>query len=118
MRKSFFDGNNVLNFQDKGLRFAFGIEGFLDKEFKDDARYVKWIVRLYGSKNREKYEKIIPYHVCTSKDFEEFAPPAPEAEALLETYLTNPKRNLYCLDWDKLGEDLEIQGVYTDEVIY
>ena len=36
---------DVTNLRDVGIRFAFGIEGFLDKKLKDDPAYVKWIVR-------------------------------------------------------------------------
>ena len=39
---------DVTNLRDAGIRFAFGIEGFLDKELKDDPAYVKWIVRQMG----------------------------------------------------------------------
>ena len=28
--------------------------------------------------------------------------------------MTNPDRNLYCLDWEKYGEELEIWGVDFD----
>ena len=30
-----------------GKHFAFGVEGFFDKELKDDPRYVKMLVRLF-----------------------------------------------------------------------
>ena len=50
---SYIDRNAVpadekLNFADGQLTFAFGIEGFIDGEFKDDPRYVKMFARLYG----------------------------------------------------------------------
>ena len=37
--------NDKINLRDENLRFAFGIEGFLDNELKADPRYVKWYVR-------------------------------------------------------------------------
>ena len=52
------------------MRFAFGIEGFLDKQPKDDPRYVKGFARFMGNKDGEGYEKLIPYHKCTKDDFE------------------------------------------------
>ena len=100
MKKGVFGSENVLNLSDKGQRFAFGVEGFLDKELKEDPRYVKGFARMYGYKNGKEYEKMISYHKCTAKDFDEFAPPAPESEDLLQTYITDPNRNIYCLDWD------------------
>ena len=118
LKKGVFDVDNVLNLRDKGQRFAFGVEGFLDKELKEDPRYVKGFARMFGYVNNERYEKMIPYHKCTAEDFDEFAPPAPEAEGLLEDYKNNPNRNLYCMDWDKYSETLAIWGVTFDEVSY
>ena len=40
-----FDSTNVVNLKESGLRFAFGIEGFLDSELKNDNRFVKSMVR-------------------------------------------------------------------------
>ena len=45
VQQNYFDGTNVVNFKERNLRFAFGIEGQLDKALKDDKRYVKWLVR-------------------------------------------------------------------------
>lgn len=74
---------------------------------------------MYGTQKGEQYEKYIPYHKCTAEDFDEFAPPAPEAEYLLEKYMTNDNdQNLFCLDWDQLGENLAIWGVELDEESY
>ena len=83
LKKGVFDASNVLNLREKGQRFAFAVEGFLDKELKDDPRYVKGFARMYGFKNGDMYEKMIPHHKCTKEDFDEFAPPAPEAKNLL-----------------------------------
>ena len=48
------------------MRFAFGIEGFLDKELKNDERYVKWIVRTWTKVGEdEKVERLLPFHRCT-----------------------------------------------------
>ena len=65
----------MINFKEKGIRLAFGIEGFLDKELKDDPRYVKNLVRFWGKKDGVEYEKLLPFHKCTEEDFEQFAPP-------------------------------------------
>ena len=36
-----------INMHNAGKHFAFGVEGFFDKELKDDPRYVKMLVRLF-----------------------------------------------------------------------
>ena len=69
-----------MNLQENGVRFAFGIEGFLDKELKDDPRYVKWIVRTFTKVGIDKKtERILPYHRCTEEDFDRFHEPAPSS---------------------------------------
>ena len=42
----------------------------------------------------------------------------PEAAGILEVYKSSPTRNLYCLDWDKFGDELAIWGVEDDEISY
>ena len=55
-----------------GIRFAFGIEGFLDKQPKDDPRFVKWLVRQVTRVNGVETEKILPYRKCTNADYDSF----------------------------------------------
>ena len=38
--------------------------------------------------------------------------------AMLEKYKTDPLKNLYCIDWDELGDDIEIFGTWRDETKY
>ena len=59
-----------MNLSRSGFRFAWSVEGSYDQKRRDDPRYVKYIVRLEGSKDGEKYEKILPYHNCTEADLE------------------------------------------------
>lgn len=40
-----------LNMRSSGMQFAFGVEGFIDHELKDDPRFVKGIFRLRGNRN-------------------------------------------------------------------
>ena len=65
-----------------------------------------------------KYEKLVDYHICTESDWEEFAPPAQQASALFSRYKNDPSRSLYCLDWEKLGDELEIWGIQDDDDSY
>ena len=65
-----------MNVRDADMRFAFGVEGWLDRELKDDQRYVKMLVRQFGRLDGKKYERILPHRKCRPEDYEEFAPPA------------------------------------------
>ena len=103
VQQNFFDGTNVVNFEEQGLRFAFGIEGAIDKALKDDHRYVKWLVRaLYKVSENERAERIIPFHRCTESDFDVFSPPSADSAPLFEAYKSNVSsdRGLFCFDWD------------------
>ena len=64
MRQDVFDASNIFNFQEKSIHFAFGIEGFLDKEQKNDTKYIKSFARIYGYKDGEIYEHMIPFYPC------------------------------------------------------
>ena len=41
------DQDFVISFKDTPIHVAFGIEGYIDHELKDDERYVKIFARLY-----------------------------------------------------------------------
>ena len=86
------------------MRFAWTFEGYSDKELKNDPRYVKFLMRLSGRQNGESKETIIDHHMCTEEDFKEFPPPTLDAERVLNSILEDPKRGLFCVDWDKLGD--------------
>ena len=44
--RGLLDSSLVFNFNDRDWRFAFTVEGFLDKQTKEDPRYVKGLARL------------------------------------------------------------------------
>ena len=118
LKQGVFDSKNVFNFRDKGIRFAFGVEGFFDKETKDDPRYVKGFARLYSKKDGKNYQRLLPYKKCTVEDFDSFPAPVPEALGLLEEYKRGTSRYLYCLDWEEVGNELSIWGIEDDEISY
>ena len=99
-----------LNLRDAGLRFAWTIEGYIDKKKKVDPRYVKYLVRTYGAKDGKTYEKIFDYHECTEEELKQFAPPTRDAEFLLKELQENQDRALFCIDWDKIGDEMVIYG--------
>ena len=70
---------DVLNFKDRQLRFAWTFEGYVDKELKNDPRYVKLLMRLAGRAEGKSHETILDYHLCQEQDFKDFAPPTLEA---------------------------------------
>ena len=65
---------NALDINERNLRVAFAVEGFLDEEMKADPRYVKWIFRQSYRKDNMWQERILPHHECTEDDFKDFYP--------------------------------------------
>ena len=55
-------------------------------------------------------ERILEHHRCTKEELAQFAPPTIYAEATLNKYLTDPKKGMFCVDYEKLDEDLTIWG--------
>ena len=73
-----------INLRDKGKNFAFGIEGFQDKELKDDPRYVKMLIRLLKVTDGVRSETIIPHRKCLTEDWDSFADPTPDSKTLFQ----------------------------------
>ena len=58
LKQTKFQGLNKHNF-----RIAFTVESFLYPiQMKKDPKYVKYIVRMYGKRNGEYYQRILNYH--------------------------------------------------------
>ena len=74
--RNFFDIETKLDLNEIKFRMAFSVEGFLDKEVKDDPRYVKYIVRMVGKRNNVGVQEMIPFHKCTDDDWNKFYEPA------------------------------------------
>ena len=70
----FFDKSTTLNFNEIGWRMAFTIEDEFHSRRIQDSRYVKWIVRLYITKDGKQSEKRLHYHRCTAEDYASFYP--------------------------------------------
>ena len=119
-----FSENGVLdpsfefNFRDQDWRFAFAVEGYLDRQTKQDSRYVKGLARIMWKRKGVFGNTIIPYHKCTPEELDEFAPPTEDSVGLFKMFKTSKTRHLYCLDWEKLGDELAIWGTENDETTY
>ena len=96
--------DDKVNLVDKSLRFAWAIEGYNDKELKNDPRYVKIFTRLSGRKGGKNFETVLDHHLCTEEDMKDFPEPNIDSQRALNSIMTNEKRGLYCFDWDKIGE--------------
>ena len=69
--------------EDVAFKFAFSVEGYFDKEQKNDPRYTKYMVRARGVENGEKYESILPFHECTEEDWAKFPEPSNASAATI-----------------------------------
>ena len=100
---------------EEDVRVAFGVEGFIDGETKDDPAYVKYLVRMYGKREGVRYERILDYHVCTAEELTLFGDPSHESIGPLEHYKLGGKKRLFCLDHEKMNRgDFSVWGTTND----
>ena len=92
-----------------GFRVAFTVEGYHSREMKDDHRFVKYLVRIFGRHKGEEYERLLNFHKCTENDWKYFAPPSSTSKDSWEEIKINKKRGMFCIDFDE-GEDIKIYG--------
>ena len=60
-----------MNLNERNALFAFSIEDYnAPSRLKNNDTFVKWEIRLYGKKDHETYERLIPFHRCTDKDYD------------------------------------------------
>ena len=89
-----------LNLNEVGMRFAWTWEGYSSRELKNDPRFVKQLVRMSGRTDGKLVETLLDYHMCTWEDLEHFAPPTLDSERVLNSIMEDPKRGLFCFDWE------------------
>ena len=111
------DPSTRLNLRDMPFRIAFGVEGYLDKELKDDETYIKTYTRMLYQSDGKTGEKMIPHRRCLPSDFDEFSPVESTDKDMLKEF-KDGKRSLFCPDWDKVGDDVEIWGNFYLEQNY
>ena len=106
--KTVFDFNEKLDLNEINFRLAFTVEGYHSREQKNDPRYVKYLVRIFGIHNGKEYERFIPFHNCTEEDWEQFPPVQKASADAISAIRSDPKRGMFCLDWD--SQDILIYG--------
>ena len=47
LEKNFYDYQTRIDLNEIGFKFAFTLEGYLDKKIKDDPKYVKLMARIF-----------------------------------------------------------------------
>lgn len=107
-----FDFKEVTNLHDIGFRMAFSVRGYDTKELKDDPRYVKYLVRMFGRIKGIEFERIMPYHRCTEEDWEVFPPAAKAFEDSFIAIKNGDVDTMLCLDW---SDDVEPILIYGNE---
>ena len=101
----YFDSSQEVDLYESSVHFAFGVEGFFDGELKDDSKFVKYLVRMYGRKDGVTFERLVTHRECTADDLDRFGEPAPESANIIEKYRTrtNDKR-LFCVNQDQFED--------------
>ena len=79
--KNYFDFKDHLDLNQINFRLAFSVEGYHLRDLKDDPRYVKYLVRLFGVDGNREYEQVLDFHKCTDLDWEQFPSPTEASKA-------------------------------------
>ena len=98
IKTNHFDFNEKLSIHDAGFRFAFSLEGYFDQTAKNDTRYVKALVNVFGKKDGVIFENPLPFHRCTDEDWDLFPPPEKGSVDSWEAIKTDPNRGMQCVD--------------------
>ena len=53
---------------------AFAFEDVQNQTLKDDERYVRYVVKHYGTVDGKKFQRLLPFHRCTASETSEFFP--------------------------------------------
>ena len=106
--------DNVVNLNDKNFRIAFMVEDYYaPHQIKDSEEYVKWVFRVFGYKDNISYERLIPYHRCNEKDYDEFYQIEKTMEIELSAIKSDSNRGFFCFDWEE-DNPFEIYGTDQD----
>ena len=112
LQRSVYDFNERLSFNEIKFRIAFSVEGYISRERKDDPKYVKYLVRIFGKTKGKEYEKIIPFHDCTEADWAEFPPTSKSSTDSWNEIKNGTGRGMFCLDY---SDDVLIYGNEKNE---
>lgn len=81
----FYENTDSVDLQEVGFKFAFTAENYMTGEMRDDPRYVKWIIRIFGKEEgTPPYERVLDYHKCTDDEYKQFYPVSKRSKVKLE----------------------------------
>lgn len=103
-----FDDEEIFDTRKEDFRLAFTVEDYFTNENRLDERYVKWFVKHTTIIDGKSEAREIPAYRCSDTDYAQFHPIDESAEGLLNKLKLDPKRGLYCIDWN--GAGIELQG--------
>ena len=78
---------------------------------------MRWLFRVETWRNNTRYERIIPYHVCTDEDFDKFYPIRADEAPRLKRIRDDPDRGFLCFDWEN-DDPLSLFGQYEHSQDY
>ena len=76
----------------------------------NDPRYIRYMVILTDCDGKVCTRTPYPFHECSLDEIQSFASPAADSVDYINGKKADEKGSLYCIDWEKYGEDLSIFG--------
>ena len=103
-----------LDIKQTNAKIAVSFQGYLEQDHKDDPRYVKWMVRLFGNQDYKRFERHVPFHICTDEDYDQFFPITPSQEGQMKRFREGGSAKMICIDWDDEEVPFDNYGLYSD----
>ena len=83
-KEDYYASGESVDLSEKNFRMAISVEDYLAPiRQKNDHRYVKWQFRLWGKRDGQDFQRILPYHKCTDYDYAQFYPVARRSQVQL-----------------------------------
>ena len=90
-----FDSTQAVSLAGLGFQFAFGIEGYYDKEDKAVADYVQFKVAYQSSTDEMRVDLALDIDVCSDEDYGKFYEPASQYRDSITR--ARERATLYCI---------------------
>ena len=108
-RKDAFANDSKLSLADSNFQMAFSLENYITGESLADPRYVKWTANVRTIINDQSESRELPIYACRDQDFAKFYPIDEKSKSKLHAMKTDPKKQLYCIDWEQA--QIELYGL-------
>ena len=109
------DADTTFSLGSDEFTVAFALSKFNGEVLQYDPRYVRWIVRIWESKDNKRTERFYPLHLCNDEDLDKFHT-AENDYVAKEVQMLKENNNLFCLHPEV--QNFNLQGSWLTTADY